>query len=920
MMRNLLFTVMLLSLAACGDTTSAEFLARAKQHLAGADPAAAEIELKNALRLDGNSPEARLLLGKIYLDKDDNLAAEKELLLAQSLGGQADEVRPALARALLAQAKTADVLALKHDDLERAAAAQLLSVQAVAAMLDGKDEQAAELISAARVGDPQSQDAKLAEARLLALRGQTAAAFTVIDQILESAPANAEAWRLQGHVLWRQQKLEEARAAIDQAIANSTITFSDYLSRALINLQLHNFTGAAEDSAELTRQLRKNPGTSYVRGLLYFNNKDYRKAITAFTRAKYAAPKYPLMLYYLSLAYALEGDLDVGSKFARQYVELAPNDIQGRKLLALFLLHQNNAVEAQKVLQPILDFNPNEVSALNLMAGAQLLNNQADLGLLLYARISALNPSTTVAQMPLSEGVLTAGLGLAADAAGDLENRLNNQPEFPRKDVLLALAHLQRKEYAQAIAAAESYMWRASEKTAPYNVIGNIYLSTGQLEQAAESYRKALLRDPADPSANINLAQLARDKRDAAAERGHYKAVLEKHPDNLAALLRLAVLEGRENNSTGMVALLQQAVDLQPAALEPRLGLARYYLNTGNAAQVAPLFSSLIELQQRSPRVLELYAQAQLAQQRYAAAYFALEQLVAMSPESAQFQYWFWQAATGVGNREKAQQALAEALRLEPEHLPSIIAAAGIAQSEGQQELFAQRLATAIKLAPEDPGVLRLRSSAARRAGDIQAASAFSEQAYARQASAANFLEVMENRKASGQQTSALRAMQQWLESHPDDIAVRLALSDILQAGNDMQAAQLHYRKVLFLQPDNVHALNNLAWNLRVENPAKALEYIRRAARVAPGEPAVLDTMAVIEHLNGENGRANASIQRALAAAPDNPSLLYHQAMIDAALGNTAAAIAALEALLGAADSDFPERAEAAELLRKLKG
>lgn len=920
-MKVLLLIGILLGISACGsDAPNSNHLAKAKEYIAAADDRSAEIELKNALRIDGAQPEARLLLGKIYLDRDDNPAAEKELLRAQELGWAAQDVNPALGKALLAQGKTREVLALKADDLDGPAAAQLLATQAIAALLDGKSDEAKTLVSAARARDPQSQVAILAEARMFALQGDTTRAMEAIAAVLETTPDNAEAWRLQGHILWRQQKLKEARTAIGKSLEFSKITFADYLSRALINIQLRDYAAATKDTYQLSLQLPKHPGTNYAKGLLRFNNQQYRKAISSLTRARYAAPKYPLVLYYLSLAYVIDGNAGMGLKYARQYVELAPDDPEGRKLLAALLLQDGKIAQARDILLPVLDFNPDDPGALRLRANARLLDKQVDLALLDYARSSALEPKVPIEQLPVTVDLLSGGLGLGAKAGPALKQRLDFLPASPRKEVLQILGHLQRKEYEQAIAIADSYRWTVPEATAPYDLLGTIYLAAGQGDKAREAFDSALLRDPNDPSANLNLAQMARDEGDSVRERKHYQAVLEKHADNLLAQMNLALLDAREKDTPGMVGQLKMAIDQNPHALEPRLGLARYYLDTGSANLVAPLFTPLTNLQQLSPRVLELYVQAQLAQHEYTSAYRATQQLVAMLPQVAQYRYLAWQAASGAGAQPEAQAALAELLRLDANNVPALVAQAESALAAGQPEQFDQLLAKAAALAPEDPGVLRLKSGSARRAGKVQEALTDAERAFALQASTVNFLALTEARRAAGREQAARTAMRQWIEEHPEDIAVRLAWSDILLAEGDASGARAQYNAVLALHPDNVLALNNLAWSLRTDNPAQALEYSRKAAGLAPAEPAALDTLAVIAHLNGDQQLAGESIRRALALAPGNPSLRYHEAMIVAAQGDQAAAIATLRELVGEKGVEFPERAEAQALLHKLEG
>jgi len=920
-MRNIILAFVLLTLAACGGKkTSDEYLASAKDYIAQADYPAAMIELQNALQLDGASAESRWLLGRMYLDTGDILTAEKELLRAQELGWKVDDVRPALATILLIQGKNDDVLKLEYQDLNSSAAAGLLANQALARLAQGQFDGAHELVTLALSKEPLSVEAKLAQAAIFMQQNDASAALPAIDEVIAAAPENGRAWRLKGQALLRLQRFEEARSAFDQSIAFSAeaFVFSDRAARALINMQLQDYEAAQAEVTELLALSPEDPTANYIQGMLYFQEKKYRDAITALTLAVPAARQYPLTLSYLGVSYLYEQDVDLAAKFAGQFVELSPGNPDGRKLFATTLVLQNKVKEAREVLRPVLDNKPDDVGALNILANALLLDDQADQAMAVYARIGKLNPDWHIVPLRMEARVL-------AESPQDQANQPpatapDNDANFPQTEILLILSSLAKKDFQAAIEVAKSYQFRDIEKLAPYYVLGRVYLAAGQQEEARKVFEQILKRKPGDPAASLSLAQLALEAKDTQTARKIYKTILAQHPDDLATLMQLAAIEARDKNADGMVARLKRAMEAHPTALEPRLRLAGFYIATGSPDRVAPLFASLDELQRRSPSVLELTGLAQLAQQENASALATFQQLVEAMPTSAQSHFLLAMAAGKTDDEEQAREELAEAHRLDPDHVPALLALARVAVSDGEKQRFAQYLAALVKLAPNAPDVVRLQALSEAQNENAAEALVLAQRVFTLAPTTQSLLELTSYQLAAGKKGDVRVTLQQWINDHPNDVAVRLALASDLERGMNAPGAQAQYLAVLELQPDNISALNNLAWGMRLENPKKALEYVQRAVKIAPDMPAVLDTLAVVEYHNGDHQSARLHIQKALAGAPDNASMLYHQAMIDAALGEKDKAITVLQEVLARDAADFPERAEAEKLLKTLTG
>ena len=203
-----------------------------------------------------------------------------------------------------------------------------------------------------------------------------------------------------------------------------------------------------------------------------------------------------------------------------------------------------------------------------------------------------------------------------------------------------------------------------------------------------------------------------------------------------------------------------------------------------------------------------------------------------------------------------------------------------------------------------------------KQAGDTAGARDFAQQAYTAAPGTTTVISLGRALDAAGEQGKSAALYSHWLREHPEDASVRMQAANDALEQPDSQAID-HYSAVLEQQPDNVVALNNLAWLLRETQPDKAMALAQRADRLAPDNPSVLDTMAMVQLAGGDTTQATRTIERALEQAPEQPSILYHSAVIANASGDKARARSTLQALLGSGQ-DFPESTQAEELLNTL--
>jgi hypothetical protein len=132
------------------------------------------------------------------------------------------------------------------------------------------------------------------------------------------------------------------------------------------------------------------------------------------------------------------------------------------------------------------------------------------------------------------------------------------------------------------------------------------------------------------------------------------------------------------------------------------------------------------------------------------------------------------------------------------------------------------------------------------------------------------------------------------------------------------KAAVTHYQAVVRLQPENVIALNNLAWAAGQLGDPKALDYAQRALRIAPESPLVLDTIGVLLVSSGDTSKGLEYLTRAVALVPDRNDIRLNYAKALVKAGKKDEARKELTQL-AAVSQDFSGKAEIPALLKQVQ-
>ena len=872
-----------IALTACDSTarlSPEEHIQRAQTFEEKGDLTSAVIELKNAIAKNPQNTQARIRLGQAYLELGDGIGAEKELVRAQEMGAPLTALAAPLANALVLQGKNQDVLAKFIDakGLDPHDMAELQVARGRAYLGLGQQQQAEQTFAGILDVLPDSPVAWWGQALLAYDKKQWDVADQWNSKILAANPKSVRSLGLKGDIGLARGDTKTAEAAYSSAVK---LRPENALYRVGLAIALIGNGKFAEAKKHLTPVLKSfplDPTANYYQSVAAYQLKDYEAAKTHAETVINNAAQDDLRIRILAAAsnYAL-GQLEAANKHIQLFLAQAPGFEPALKLQAAIQLRMGQAREAATALKGVTSTSEEDRKLLNAVGIAAVQQGQTDLGLNLLQRNVQARPDDPLARTRL--GIARSLSGDVQAGIGDLEQSLRMNPQQGAAEVMLAVNHLRAGEPDKALQSAERLQASLPRSPDGYTLAGLAYIMKKQYAEAKAALNKAVSIQPGDPNASHNLVSLALQDGDRNRARQLLQTVLQKHPGHTQTLLRLADLDIESGQAKAAEKSLRDALDKQPELLPVRHALGRLYLAQNKPDLVLKLADEGLPKSPNDPGLLALKGVAQLQLGQPSLAVTALEGAIKAAPRIPDAHFHLARAYEQLGNLTRASQSLQTVLKLDPAHGPAKFAQARLLARGGKTDAAQKQLAELAARFPNDPAIAETRGDLAMAQNKAKDATGFYKAAIAQ--GETNFLTVKlaASQLQAGEREVGFASLRNWVKRYPDDAYTRGALADALMASGQSREASEQYGKLLERQPDNVSALNNLAWiSLQSNALDKALSYAQRAYKVAPKQPQVLDTYAQILLRKGNATEAISTLREARTLAGGDLLIRLHLA------------------------------------------
>jgi cellulose synthase operon protein C len=890
-------------------------LQNAQQMLAHGNVAGAVIELRNAVRDNPENAVAHFDLGSIDLKLGDPIAAERELRQASDRGYNKSAVTPLLAEGYLMQGRYKDLLqSFTTENLPRDEQPRILVLRSLA-YLALHDLPAAQASAAeAELVAPKFAEAPLASARVAIAEGNPALADQKIDRVLEIDPHQADALTLRGRMLVQKGDKAGALAAYNAAIAAAPLNIDARVQRANLLILTGQHDNAAADVDFVLAHSAKDPRALYLKAVLRADAGDFAGADAALEPISTILPQMPGGYYLLAITKFNLKQPEQAADALSHYQAYFPNDLGAKTLRAqieLSLRHPGNAIE---ILNKVNADGHATALTHTLLGGAELMAGQPQQAAQNLQQAATLEPGNSAVLAELASAKMQ--MGDAAGAEGTLQRSLDASPTEEKTSEQLILAAIAAGDYTRANSVLNNLRHQVGDSENVGLLSGLLKLAQFDISGAKSEYEAVLKQDPSAFQAKLGLARIAGMQGQGAEQQKLLTEVLEKDQGNRQALSGVVPVLVREQKFAQAQTILEAAHAATPADLSIISMLAAVDVRAGDSAKAIDLVDQAQKNGAPAAPLITLRSQIQMSAGDTNAAMASFRELLTLDPGNVDARRALAGLLVRQKNFESATAVLRDGLKSAPNNvaLQQDIVMTAYGESGEKAALAAaddiKKDASSLPAARLLKGnfyMLTKNPQQAAAAYDTEFQAAPSEQLANSTAGAL---------MAAGQAAQARQMLQGWLAKNPDsaDTAMLLATLDISE--HQLSDATKKLNVVLAQRPNDVAALNNLAWVDQQLNDPAALGLAQRAFMLGP-TPQVMDTLGWIMATRGNAAPAVPLLRQASAANPSDPSMRYHLAYALNATGEKQAAIEVLRQIV-ASNAKFDDQEDARHMLDTL--
>lgn len=823
----------------CNDTDSSELLTNAETNLKNGNVDTAIIELKNLIDDDYSLKRTHYLLGKIYFDKGIFHLAAENFNLAIKNGDQTEKTFLLLSESLLHLNDHQELDNLyKNNTIQKVnVLSELLSIMSISHYRNQDIDQANKFLSEAKKINDSGLYFDLAYSYIMAHEEKFDIALDKLDGLSRTNSRNSDVWLLTAHINTILGNYEKATDSYSRAldIQPNNRFFKVFLAQSLINENKY------ENASVIVNELYKfAPSHAIINEMMakikYFEQKHddaYSYAQSAVRLGSNNIGIYTI----LGITAFSRNDFESSYRYLKQVISLYPNDTYLHKLYITSMFKVGHIDEALLKINELdlsnEDYNnfatkmSIELSHIGRHSDAIKIANNAD-------QDATLSSTLRISLLKLSNN--------DTNGIKQLKHILSLKPEQPEANIGLVYYHITNGNIQQGEEILDAWIKNDDESVFPLLLKGYLLLLDKKYDSAISFYNRVLDIDPSNVSARLSIAQVNSSQGNHDIAYQSTLSLAKEHPDEFTIAMFLYRYGILTNNSITVVNFYKDKLSSPPNDLKPRIILARMYANINEPRKGIDLLDAIPDIHQtvETMSLLTLF-NYQLGNYRQA----LIHAKSALNFDKTDHVNYFRviQLSELNENYSVGIKAASKAEELFPEKPYFSLMKASLHQLNNQPKI-AQKVLNNLPESIKDTSLfLHIQSNIHQDNGKYNEAISTAIKRYNTNPNSIAAKDLVILYTLNKQYHQAIDFINERLKTNPDsEGALQLLLAQLQRKVDDINSIKT-YQDILHNDPDNIIALNNIAWlYLGVDEITKACDAAKKAIAFAPDNPEVQDT------------------------------------------------------------------------------
>lgn len=218
-------------------------------------------------------------------------------------------------------------------------------------------------------------------------------ALKAIDEAIRLAPDNQDYKKAKAFVLAALERYDEAQALFDEATADSPDDMMTQMEKGQFLSSIHQTEKAIELFSGLIEKFDGLPALYYLRGALYAQEKDYRKAMRDVNQALRIDPTFTEAVQLKGVIYLQQKKTAEAVRIFETLLHRSPDDVQAVTQLAYAQAQNDDYRSAMKTLAGPIEKSPDSAELLRCRGDIELMYGRFGEAVATYTKILELDPN-----------------------------------------------------------------------------------------------------------------------------------------------------------------------------------------------------------------------------------------------------------------------------------------------------------------------------------------------------------------------------------------------------------------------------------------------------------------------------------------------------------------------------------------------